>query len=72
MKKYIYITESYQGEELSASSLYGLGGLRSLILHRSRYSFDGQLVYRYVDGVIDSHWMRCVRACADGVSFQHL
>lgn len=72
MKQYTYITQDYQGEELSASSLYGLGGLRSLILHRCRYSYDRQLVYRYIDGVIDTHWVRCVRACADGVSFQRL
>lgn len=72
MKKYEYFTESYYGEQLFANSLYGLAGLRSLILNRGRYSFDGQIVYRYKDGEIDTHWMRRVCACADGLTFQRL
>lgn len=72
MKQYTYTTQDYHGIELSAPSLYGLAGLRSLILDRWHYCYDGQLVYRYMDGVMDLYWVRIIHADDNGVSFSRL
>lgn len=72
MKKYLYLTQDFQGTELSADSLYGLSGLRTLVLNRGRYYYDNQLVYRYVNGEIDKKWLRKIRVCPDGISFHRM
>ena len=72
MSKYVYKVKYFDGGFLSASSLYGLTGLRSLILRNKPYFYNGSLVHRYINGVLDADWARKVQVYTNGVSFQHL
>lgn len=72
MKKYMYVTQDFQGTEISAESLYGIAGLRTLIMNKGRYYYDRQMVYRYVGGEIDTKWLRRVQLSKDGIFFSRM
>lgn len=72
MKKYLYVTQDFQGTEISAESLYGIAGLRTFIMNKGRYYYDRQMVYRYVNGEIDTKWLRRVQLDKDGIFFSRM